>query len=363
MRKKICLLYNHFQLQDGVNRSAIAIANEMVKRNDVEITLIPLYTFDPECFDYLDKRVIVKKGFGFYFRGLGSIIERFLPPKFLYKWLVNDKYDVNIAFQYGVCEKIIASGTTDRHKSIGWMHGYDEGLVCKQEYLKIGKVVCVSKCNADRLRKEMNNAIEVDFNYNPIDDEKIRIDGNIPIDIERRDCMQFITVGRMSPEKGFGRLLNIAAELKNNGYQFSLWLIGDGPLLPLLKQQCKKLKLEKEVLFLGGKRNPHAYTAKSDVFICSSFSEGYSTVCTEAVMLGVPVVSTCVSGADEIISEAECGLVCGMDDQDLYEALKYCLDNIDIVNAWKNTLRRTRYKFSPSMRIKRFCKIIGLDNE
>ena len=96
-------------MQDGVNRSAMDIANEMVKRDDVEITLIPIYTFDKECFKLLDQRVKVKKGFGFYFRGLGSIMSRYAPPRLLYKWLVNDKYDVNIAFQYGLGEKIIAS--------------------------------------------------------------------------------------------------------------------------------------------------------------------------------------------------------------------------------------------------------------
>ena len=94
MRKKICLLYNHFQLQDGVNRSAMDIANEMVKRDDVEITLIPIYTFDKECFKFLDQRVKVKKRFGFYFRGLGSIMSRYAPPRLLYK---------------GLGEKIIAS--------------------------------------------------------------------------------------------------------------------------------------------------------------------------------------------------------------------------------------------------------------
>ena len=350
-------------MQDGVNRSAMDIANEMVKRDDVEITLIPIYTFDKECFKFLDQRVKVKKGFGFYFRGLGSIMSRYAPPRLLYKWLVNDKYDVNIAFQYGLGEKIIASGVHRSHASIGWMHGFDEGLVFANEYKRMGKVVCVSKCNADRLSKEMQGAIEVDYNYNPINDEKIRLQGEAPIDINRSEYMQFVTVGRMSPEKGFGRLLDIVSKLKEAGYKLSLWLIGDGPILPQLKQQVRDLKIENEVTFIGRKSNPHAYTAKADIFVCSSFTEGYSTSCTEAVMLGVPVVSTSVSGADEIISEAECGLVCGMDDQDLYEALKYCLDNIDIVNAWKNTLRRTRYKFSPSMRIKRFCKIIGLDNE
>lgn len=123
------------QLQDGVCRSAIAIANRLAGYPSIEITLIPLFKVDKECYKYIDKRVAVKKVFGFYFRGFTRVVSQ-IPSSLLYKYIVGDKYDVNIAFQFGLSIRIVAVGVNDNHKSIAWMHGYDEDLVYADEYKK-----------------------------------------------------------------------------------------------------------------------------------------------------------------------------------------------------------------------------------
>ena len=157
---KICLIFNHLQLQDGVCRSAIAIANRLAGYPSIEITLIPLFKVDKECYKYIDKRVAVKKVFGFYFRGFTRIVSQ-IPSSLLYKYIVGDKYDVNIAFQFGLSIRIVAVGVNDNHKSIAWMHGYDEDLVYADDYKKIGKVVCVSQSNAQRLKSELPDLVDV----------------------------------------------------------------------------------------------------------------------------------------------------------------------------------------------------------
>lgn len=358
-KKKICLMYNHFQLQDGVNRSAMAIANELVKRDDVDVTLIPLYRFDNECYKYLDKKVRVKRLFGFYFQGLTKIV-RLLPAKWLYRWAINDKYDVNIAFQFGHSLRIIAAGVHYSHVSIGWMHGYDEGLVLKEYYEKMNKLVCVSKSNSIRLAHDLNKSVVVDYNYNPIDEKYICQQGREHINIERPQGILFVTVGRMSPEKGFERLLNCVKRLKNDGYNFCLWLIGDGALLDSLKLQASTLDIDDVVTFHGKQQNPHAFTSKADVFVCSSFVEGYSTACTEAIILNVPVITTNVSGAEEIIEAAECGEIFESTDEAIYLAMKRILDNPTLVQDWKNKLMKTKVNFYTEKRFCRFLDIVGL---
>lgn len=353
------MMFNHFQFQDGVCRSALAIANLVAARNDVEITLIPIFNYEPKVMNLVSDRVKVKPVFRFYFHGFSKLLDM-LPKKLLYKLFIGDHYDVNIAFQYGISEKIIASGTHRSHASIGWMHGFDEGMTLKEDYLKMDKMVCVSRCNADRLSAELGGKIPVDYNYNPINDEQVRNQGNMPIEVTPNRTMQFVSVGRMSPEKGFSRLLKVMKQLADERYDFGLWLIGDGSQLAALKQEVQDLNLDNYISFLGKKDNPHAYTSKADVFVCSSFTEGYSTACTEAIMLNVPVISTKVSGAKEIIDEACCGLLVDSNEQALYEGLKQILDHPQIVEKWKETLAVTKYNFSPSKRIKRFLDIVGL---
>lgn len=357
--KKICLMFNHLQLQDGVCRSAVAIANLLAKRNDVEITLIPLFKYDKKVLSFLSNKVKIKPAFRFYFKGLSWCIHK-IPALLLYKLLVNNKYDINIAFQYGMSTKIIASGAHRSHVSIGWMHCFDEGLIMKKYYEKMDKMVCVSKCNAERLKLELGNIVDIDYNYNPIDDVSIREQGSKQISQQRPNCFLFVSVARMSIEKGYIALLNVIARLKKDGYTFQLWLIGDGPILGDLKEQSHNLKIDDIVTFFGQQSNPHAYVSQADVYICSSTIEGYSTSCTEAIMQGIPVLTTDCSGGEEIIKEAECGLLFGQDENSIYCAMKQVLETPSIVKKWKNTLVRTKVKFSCNRRFERFLNIINI---
>lgn len=74
---KICLIFNHLQLQDGVCRSAIAIANRLAGYPSIEITLIPLFKVDKECYKYIDKRVAVKKFLAFTLEALLVLFHKY----------------------------------------------------------------------------------------------------------------------------------------------------------------------------------------------------------------------------------------------------------------------------------------------
>ena len=216
---------------------------------------------------------------------------------------------------------------------------------------------CVSKFNEDRLRKESNGTVNVDCCYNIIDESKILEASKEEISEDTSRKPVFVAVGRQTPEKGFLRLVDVVNCLKKDGYQFTLWLIGDGAEHQQLVDKVSSERLEDTVKLLGIQSNPHKFTSKADVFICSSFSEGYSTACAEAILLGIPVVSTAVSGAQEIIDDSQCGTVCQLDDNSLYEALKQILDNPEVIHTWKKTLETTKLKFGSAARGKRASNI------
>lgn len=357
--KKICILLNSLVDSNGVSRSAVAVANLLTSRNNVEITLVPIYKCSKETVTRLNNKIIVKNIFGFYFNGF-SFLSNIIPLGF-YIWLLSlKKYDILIAFQYGLSTRIVgAIPNSSDSTRIAWMHGYDNGLRLRSDYEKIGHVVCVSKYNAAKLKKEIPD-IEVDFNYNPIDDEQVRMSGLEEIELKRPSCPLFISVGRHSKEKGFMRLLEIVSRLKTEGYMFNLWLVGDGPQHQELMSYSSNKGLNDIVIFLGAKGNPHAYTSKADVFICSSYTEGYSTACTEAIMLGVPVITTNVSGGEEIITDSGCGILTGIDDDSLYNGMKVVLDQPHIINEWKNILNTTKNNFSQRNRSDHLFKILGI---
>lgn len=84
---------------------------------------------------------------------------------------------------------------------------------------------------------------------------------------------------------------------------------------------CDSVKL------LGFKKNPYKYMNKSDLFVCSSRTEGFSTVVTEALIIGLPVVSTKCTGTNELLNNGECGLITDNNIESLYMGVKEMLQN------------------------------------
>ena len=359
---KVLIVFNHFQVQDGVARTAIGMANALAAK-DVQVVLKPLFKFDRSMTERLDPRVRIRPVFRCYFRGFPRLIG-LAPKKLLNRWIVDDLFDIEVGLCMTLPIQIIAAYPDRKggHEAIrfAWMHGYDIGLSLCREYERIGKVICVSKFNYEKLKENALGQFETDYAYNLVDDSAIREKGKGAARIRRTDGIQFVSVGRMSPEKGYMRLLDICKKLVIQGYHFSLWLIGDGPQRRELENYGRGLNLEGVVRFLGAQSNPHAYTAKADVFICSSFDEGYSTACTEAIMLGIPVLTTPVSGGKEIIEEAEAGLLVGMEDEELYYGLKTILDHPGYVEEWKGKLLETRERFSYKNRAQKLFDIFGI---
>ena len=355
-RMNIIIITNHFQYQDGVCRAAIGMANSLAQIEAYNVTLCPLFKFETNMLSELDERVIIKPVFKTYFRGFQRIVD-LIPKSVLHKLIVGEKYDVEIGYCMRMPIQIVAAANKNGSKRyFTWMHGYDEGLSLHKEYMRIGRVICVSKQNADRLKSESKGHFSVDYAHNIVDEKAVIESGQEVIPVDRPNGILFSSVGRFTHEKGFLRLIGVVNRLNEAGYIFHLWLIGNGPEMVDIKEEINKLGI-KNVNLLGEQDNPHAYTAKSDLFICSSYSEGYSTACTEAIMLGVPVISTDVPGAREIVEESNVGMVVRNDDDALYEGLKRILDDEVILSTWHKEIKRDG--FSSSSRIQSIINIIS----
>ena len=74
---------------------------------------------------------------------------------------------------------------------------------------------------------------------------------------------------------------------------------------------------------------------QADVFICSSRSEGFSTAVTEALVLGLPVVTTECAGMDELLSNGQYGIICENNNLALEKAIMTILDNPSSLESWR----------------------------
>ncbi|MEH7419167.1 glycosyltransferase, partial [Neobacillus drentensis] len=251
----------------------------------------------------------------------------------IYRYLIKDVYDVEVAFYEGWPTEFVSFSSQNSYK-VAWLHTDQQRLYQKlttdqinekkRMYQSFNQIIGVS------------NAVCQSFNvifphtmprcvYNPLQDELICIKSESE-EIKRQEAVQFVTVGRLIPIKGYERLISALATCKKEGYSFNLWMIGDGEIRDQLKSMVQQFNLEQEISFLGQKANPYPYLKAADCLICSSYAEGLSTVVIEAIILGKPVITTNCSGMKEIFGSLECGYICENTEEGLFQAIKKVLE-------------------------------------
>lgn len=267
-------------------------------------------------------------------------IYNILPMWLIYKIFVPKGYDVEVAFMEGYVTKLLSASTNKRSLKIAWVHtdllknpwtqnikvfnNESKELIC---YAKFDKIVCVSDTAKENFIKKfgLKNVIRI---YNPIDKDEILRKADIPCEYpQSENCFKLITIGRLVPQKGYDRLLRVMKKIKEDGLKCNLLILGDGEMRVQLSNYIKKNNLSDYVILGGFKKNPYKYLRKADCFVCSSRSEGFSLVIAEAMMLGIPVISTYCSGPNELLGDGKYGLLVDNNEEDLYRGIKSIIED------------------------------------
>jgi len=125
------------------------------------------------------------------------------------------------------------------------------------------------------------------------------------------EVVRFVSVGRLSPEKGQSGLIQAFHSLRSAGLQTELRLAGDGPDLERVRTQIAALDLDGRCVLLGRLSEADALReiADADVLVLSSLMEGLPVVLMEALALGVPVIAPWVAGIPELVRDGQSGLL------------------------------------------------------
>jgi glycosyltransferase involved in cell wall biosynthesis len=130
-----------------------------------------------------------------------------------------------------------------------------------------------------------------------------------------------IAAGRLTPQKGFGRLIAAFAEVAAVHPDWQLEICGNGPRRRHLERAIDRHGLGANVTLAGPVRNIERAMAGASIFALSSRFEGFPMVLLEAMSLGLPVVSfDCPTGPREIVANGHNGLLVPADDIDALAA-------------------------------------------
>jgi glycosyltransferase involved in cell wall biosynthesis len=124
--------------------------------------------------------------------------------------------------------------------------------------------------------------------------------------------VRFGTLGRMVPAKAQSVLLDAFARVLETIPCAELRVAGGGPLFGPLQEQATRLGIAERVS-IETATNSAAFLQDLDVFVLSSRNEGLPLALLEAMAAGVPVVSTCVGGIPEVLSQ-DVGWLCLSED-------------------------------------------------
>ncbi len=248
------------------------------------------------------------------------------------KKLIKKVYDTEIAFNDGFTEIFVANGETKR--KIAWLHTdisvFNDSAryinIIRESLSEIDLRVCVSE-KVKEAYEECYGASDSEVINNILNVEKIKLSSQEETEIKyQKDKINLVSVGRLCEAKNYPRFVRVHKRLIDAGYNVNSYVVGDGLDRELVEKEIKANGVEDSFKLLGRRENPFPYVKNADLFVLSSNHEGLPTVLYEALILGVPCVSTSVAGASEIVS-SEHGIITDVNDDALFCGVETMLKN------------------------------------
>lgn len=283
------------------------------------------------------------------------------------KWLKKtifgeEEYDCVVGFRPGIATELAAYAVNAKHKITWWHHGemnlnneqkadYEEA--CK----KMNYVVSVSEKCTEFLKKEIGgieNKLYVIPNM--LDVENIILRSKEYEAFEKKEkIIDFVTVGRLSPEKHVENAIKVAKNFKNNNNNNFRWfIVGDGIEKNNLQNLIVKHDLNQNVFLVGNKENPYPYMRNADLVVHTSYVESQCLVVLEAMALKIPCVITKSIGIEEFAVDKYNCYLANQSAEDLERVIKKIIENkIDVkeicINATKTIERFSAKKIMPQI--------------
>ena len=229
----------------------------------------------------------------------------------------HERPDVVHTHSWGtVCEGLVAAKLARVPFVVHGEHGTMElrpmnRRVQRWAWGRFDRVLSVSSRLAEKMAREVGfDAVRIDVIRNGIDVQRFapgrRIEARRALGL-LSDEIVVGTLGRLVPVKDHANLLAAVARLRTQGRQFTLLIVGDGPLRADLESIVLANGLGDTVRFLGARADADRVLAAMDVYVSSSASEGLSNTIIEAMATGLPVVATHVGGSDELVEDGLTG--------------------------------------------------------
>lgn len=371
-KKKIFIYIHQCVLKGGVERVFYNLLNN-ISTEKYDVTVLSYVAYLKDDLDIQLYPSNVKRHWLYYdqlskncFKRLFQRIHNHVYPKLCKFFICFQKYDTAIAAQEGMYADFV-NKYVHANKKLLWIH--NDMSLChwtkqyfgdlKNEitcYKEFDNIVCVS----EDVKKSMIDTFGIMNNlvvrYNPIDTNEIETK-KMEFIIQHPSSPLFVAVGRLAKQKGYDRLLNICKKLRDDGFDFCVWILGDGEERANLERLISENNLT-QVTLLGNQKNPFPYIMAADWVICTSRHEGFNMVLHEAVWCGTPIITTNNAGAHELLGDNKYGIITENDDEAFYNALKKVLTDPSIATFYRKAVAKRRNFIDIKERIEKIEELL-----
>ena len=284
--------------------------------------------------------------------------------------LLKGHFDVGISFLDSVFSQILFYPDPIIDKKMAVIHSSYKSYSNKSQFIqgKYKRILQERYANLDTIisvsndvQREFIEAIgqfkDMRVIYNPINVDQIREKAKKPAEKTSNASIQLIAIGSLIPVKNHMRLLRAVELLAKDGIDFNLRILGEGSLRQTLQAFIAERQLHEYVELEGYVENPYPILKSADIFVLSSLAEGLPTVIGEAMVLGVPVVSTNCPGSREILDHGGFGILTEQDDYALYEGIKKLLNEEDRAYFRAKSLERAKI-FNDQYALKEYVSML-----
>ena len=147
------------------------------------------------------------------------------------------------------------------------------------------------------------NALDVERFRPPTEGEKTQARKSLGL----REGFVAVNVCRLTAQKNHALLIDAWADGFASQENALLGILGDGPLKERLRDQIGQRGVDQSIRLLGQVSDPLTWYWAADLFVLSSDVEGLSNSLMEALCCGLPIVSTRVSGSEDVLEASSVG--------------------------------------------------------
>lgn len=161
-------------------------------------------------------------------------------------------------------------------------------------YRKAAKVICVSAAVREGMKNCFydNTAVVI----NGLDEPKILWNEK-----NLQGPAKFLFVGRLSPVKGLQDVLRVLPADQD----WTLDVVGDGPMRPELELLAKEQAIAERVTFHGYSEEVDQFMSQASCLLFPSYTEGFGLVLARAVQMGLPVIASDIGPVAEVATSRE----------------------------------------------------------